>query len=121
MAAAAVWLAGVGVLHAMMGITVPSLFSVAPLIVATVADERRTAVFAGAAAALTIATGLVARHHPRSTPRCRSPVLGSDWPGWRQWFKLGQVREKLGTAAGAGSSFAAPVAAGEESSPGDGL
>jgi len=57
MAAAAVWLAGVGVLHAMMGITVPSLFSVAPLIVATVADERRTAVFAGAAVALTIAAG----------------------------------------------------------------
>jgi hypothetical protein len=116
-----VWLAGVGVLHAMMGTTVPSLFSVVPLIVATVADERRTAVFAGAAVALTIATGLVARHH-------HDPRHAADLPCWdqtgrdgRQWFKLGQVREKLGTAAGAGSSFAAPVAAGEESSPGDGL
>jgi len=56
-AAAVVWLAGVGLLHVLMGITVPSLFSVAPLIVATVAGERRTAVFAGVAVALTIATG----------------------------------------------------------------
>jgi hypothetical protein len=39
MAAAAVWLAGFGVLHAMTSITVFSMFSVAPLIVATVADE----------------------------------------------------------------------------------
>ena len=58
MAAAVVWLAGFGVLHAMTSITVFSLFSVAPLIVATVADERRTAVFAAAAVALTIGTGL---------------------------------------------------------------
>ena len=36
---------------------VPALFSVAPLIVATVADERRTAVFAGAAVALAIGSG----------------------------------------------------------------
>ena len=55
MAAAAVWLAGFGVLHAITGITVFSLFSVAPLIVATAADERRTAIFAGAAVALTVA------------------------------------------------------------------
>ena len=54
MAAATVWLAGFAVAQAMMGIAVPSLFCVAPLIVATVADERRTAIFAGAAVALTI-------------------------------------------------------------------
>ena len=54
MAAAAVWLAGCWVLHMMTGITVFSLFSVAPLIVATVADERHTAIFAGAAMALAI-------------------------------------------------------------------
>ena len=57
MAVAALWLAGFGVLHVMTGITVFSLFSVAPLIVATVSDERRTAVFAGAAVALTIGVG----------------------------------------------------------------
>jgi hypothetical protein len=57
MAVAAVWLAVFGVLHLMTGITVYSLFSVAPLIVATVADEGRTAIFAGAAVALTIAIG----------------------------------------------------------------
>jgi len=47
----------VGVIHVVTGFTVPSLFSVAPLIVATVADERRTAIFAGTAVALTVATG----------------------------------------------------------------
>ena len=57
MAVAAVWLAGCWVLHAVTGITVFSLFSVAPLIVATVAGERRTAIFAGAAVALTVAAG----------------------------------------------------------------
>jgi hypothetical protein len=56
-AAAAVWLAGCVVLHVMTGITVFSLFSVAPLIVATVADERRTAIFAGAAVVLTVGSG----------------------------------------------------------------
>jgi phosphoserine phosphatase RsbU/P len=55
MAAAAWWLLLCGVLHAMTGIIVPPLFSVAPLIVATVADERRTAMFAGAAVALAVA------------------------------------------------------------------
>ena len=55
MAAAVAWLAGFAVVQAMTGVTVPSLFSVAPLIVATVADERRTAVFAGAAVGLTVA------------------------------------------------------------------
>ena len=57
MAMAVLWLVAFGVLHVMVGITVFSLFSVAPLIVATVADERRTAVFAGAAVALAIAAG----------------------------------------------------------------
>jgi hypothetical protein len=57
MAVAAVQPAGFGVLHVMTGITVFSLSSVAPLIVATVADERRTAIFAGAAVALTVGIG----------------------------------------------------------------
>jgi sigma-B regulation protein RsbU (phosphoserine phosphatase) len=54
MAVAALWLVVFGVLHATTGVTVFSLFSLAPLIVATAADARRTAVFAGAAVALTI-------------------------------------------------------------------
>jgi len=57
MAVGAVWLAGFVVLYLATGITVISLLSVAPLIVATVADERRTAIFAGTAVALTIAAG----------------------------------------------------------------
>jgi hypothetical protein len=55
MAAAGVWLVLFGVLHLRMDVIVVSLFSVAPLIVATVADERRTAAFAGAAMALAVA------------------------------------------------------------------
>jgi phosphoserine phosphatase RsbU/P len=55
MAAAVLWLLLCGALEAMTGIVVPPLFSVAPLIVATVADEGRTAIFAGAAVALAIA------------------------------------------------------------------
>ncbi len=54
MAVAALWLVVFGVLHVITGVTVFALFSLAPLIVATAADERRTAVFAGAAVALTI-------------------------------------------------------------------
>ena len=54
MIVAALWLLLCGVLHAMTGIIVPPLFSVAPLIVATVADDRRTAIVAGAAAALAV-------------------------------------------------------------------
>ena len=57
MAAAALWLLFFGPLDVMTGLRVSALFSVAPLIVATVADERRTAIFAGAAVALTIGTG----------------------------------------------------------------
>ena len=57
MAAAALWLVLFGVLHATTGVMVLSLFSIAPLIAATVADERRTAVFAGAAVALAIGAG----------------------------------------------------------------
>ena len=53
MAVAALWLVLFGVLHATTGVMVFSLFSLAPLIVATAADARRTAVFAGAAVALT--------------------------------------------------------------------
>ena len=54
MAVATLWLVVFGVLHATTGVMVFSLFSLAPLIVATAADARRTAVFAGAAVALTV-------------------------------------------------------------------
>ena len=57
MAAAAAWLVVFGVLDAMTGLIALSLFSVAPLIAATVADERRTAVFGAAAVALAIGAG----------------------------------------------------------------
>ena len=57
MAAAALWLVLCSVLHATTSVMVPPLFSLAPLIAATVADERRTAVFAAAAAALAVGTG----------------------------------------------------------------
>ena len=57
MAAAALWLLLCSALHVRPEMIVPALFSVAPLIVATVADERRTAVFAGAAVALAIGSG----------------------------------------------------------------
>ena len=58
MAAAALWLLLCAALHARTSVIVPALFSVAPLIVATVAGERRTAIFAGAAVALAIGTGV---------------------------------------------------------------
>ena len=45
------------VVHATTNMMVLSLFSIAPLVAATVADERRTAVFAGAAVALAIGAG----------------------------------------------------------------
>ena len=57
MAAAAAWLVVFGVLDAMTGLIALSLFSVAPLIAATVTDERRTAVFGAAAVALAIGAG----------------------------------------------------------------
>ena len=57
MAAAAGWLVLFSVLDATAGVIVISLFSVAPLIVATVADERRTAVFAVTAVALAVGAG----------------------------------------------------------------
>jgi sigma-B regulation protein RsbU (phosphoserine phosphatase) len=57
MAAAALWLVLFGVLGATSGLIVMPLIIVAPLIVATAADGRRTAIFAGAAAVLTIAAG----------------------------------------------------------------
>ena len=56
MAAAALWLVLCGVLHVTTSVIVPPLFSLAPLIAATVANERRTAVFAGTAVALGIGT-----------------------------------------------------------------
>ena len=57
LAAAAVWLILSGLLDAITGLTALSLFSIAPLIAATVADERRTAVFGAAAVALAIGAG----------------------------------------------------------------
>ena len=56
MAMAVLWLLLPCVL-AMSGLIVISLFIVAPLIVATAADERRTAIVAGATMVLTIAAG----------------------------------------------------------------
>jgi len=55
MAVAVLWLLLPCVLAAMSGQIVISLFIVAPLIVATAADERRTAIIAGATIVLTIA------------------------------------------------------------------
>lgn len=57
MAVAAVWLVAFGVLDVRRNVIMISLFSVAPLVVATVAGERGVAIFAGAAAALAIAAG----------------------------------------------------------------
>jgi len=57
MASAALWLVLFGVLHGLTHMTVISLFGIAPLIVATVADEGRTAIFAGAAVALAVGIG----------------------------------------------------------------
>ncbi len=54
------------VLAATSGLIVISLFIVAPLIVATAADERRTAIIAGATVVLTIAAG--AWHGPVEDP-----------------------------------------------------
>ncbi len=56
-AAAALWLVLFAVLDATTGLMVLSLFSVAPLMAATVADERHTAVFAAAAVALAVGAG----------------------------------------------------------------
>jgi phosphoserine phosphatase RsbU/P len=57
MAVAALWLVLFGVLYVLTRMTVFSLFDIAPLIVAIVADERRTAIFAGAAVALAAGIG----------------------------------------------------------------
>jgi phosphoserine phosphatase RsbU/P len=57
MVVAALWLVLFGVLDAIPGLIVISLFAAAPLIVATAADERRTAIFAGATVMLAIAAG----------------------------------------------------------------
>ena len=56
-AVAALCLVLFGVVHATTHMIVLSLFSIAPLVAATVVDERRTAVFAGAAVALAIGAG----------------------------------------------------------------
>jgi hypothetical protein len=57
MAVGVVWLVVFGVLDATAGVVVTSLFCIAPLIVATVGGERRTAVFAAAAVALALGAG----------------------------------------------------------------
>jgi hypothetical protein len=56
-AVAGLWLVYCGALQGVTGIVIPSMFGVAPLIVATVADERRTVMVAGAAAGLAVAAG----------------------------------------------------------------
>jgi phosphoserine phosphatase RsbU/P len=56
-AVAALCLVLFGVIHATTDAMVLSLFSIAPLVAATVADERRTAIFAGTAVALAIGAG----------------------------------------------------------------
>ena len=56
-AAAAMWLVLFGVLYVLTRMTVYSLFGIAPLIAATIAGERRTAIFAGAAVALAVGVG----------------------------------------------------------------
>jgi hypothetical protein len=55
MAAAAMWLVVFSLLDMLSDVGAIPLFGVAPLFVATVADERRTAIFAGATGALAIA------------------------------------------------------------------
>jgi sigma-B regulation protein RsbU (phosphoserine phosphatase) len=57
MAVAALWLVTFGVFHVLVPMTVFSMFGMAPLIVATVADERRTALFAGTALAFVVGIG----------------------------------------------------------------
>jgi len=57
MVVAGLWLVLFGALDAVPGLIVISLFAAAPLIVATAADERRTAIFAGATVTLAIAAG----------------------------------------------------------------
>jgi hypothetical protein len=66
MAVAILWLLLPCVLAATSGLIVISLFIVAPLIVATAADERRTAIIAGATVVLTIAAGWW--HGPKEDP-----------------------------------------------------
>ena len=56
MAAAVLWLVVFSVLHLVTPMTEYALFGIAPLIAATAADERRTAIFAGGAVALTAGT-----------------------------------------------------------------
>ena len=90
MAVAVLWLLVSGVLDATSGVIVISLFIVAPLIAATAADERRTALFAGAAVALTIAAG--SWHGPvedanywiRLTAACAVSVLAVVLAGMRR-------------------------------------
>jgi hypothetical protein len=51
------WLVLFGVIYVLTRMTVFSPVAIAPLIVATAADERRTAIFMGAAAALALGVG----------------------------------------------------------------
>src|SRR5262245_38224159 len=78
-AVAALWLVLFGVLNATAIVMASSLLSVAPLIAAAVVDERRTAVFAGAAVALAI--GLGWWHHQ----------LTDDWNYWIRLAGVGVV------------------------------
>lgn len=57
MGVAALWLVVFAVVNTFPDLSLISLFAVAPLIVATAADERRTAIFSGAALALALTVG----------------------------------------------------------------
>ena len=87
MAAAAAWLILSGLLDAMTGLTALSLFSIAPLIAATVADERRTAVFGAAAVALAIGAG-----GGTASGGMRTTGPGLRWCApsarWRSWWRV---------------------------------
>ena len=90
MAVAVLWLLLSCVLVAMSGLIVISLFIVAPLIVASAADERRTAIVAGATVVLTIAAGVWHGHIQgasygiRLTAVCAMGVLAIVLAGMRR-------------------------------------
>ena len=84
MAAAAAWLVLFGLLNAVAGLMALSLFSVAPLIAATVADEHRMAVFGAAAVALAIGAGWWdgIRGHANYWAGLRRCAPSARWRSW---------------------------------------
>ena len=91
MAVAALCLGLFGVIHATTDVMVLSLLSVAPLVAATVADERRTAVFAGTAVALAIGAGWWdgATGQLAYWIRLRWSAPSARWRSWWQAFAAG--------------------------------